>query len=470
MLRRHNSLTFRMAGLVLAQSATAAVLIFYMVGETTPVETLVIVSFLAALAAVAAFAVRRMLAPLIGIARTVSELAAGKPAEPGEHALRTDEIGIISRELERFCRSHLDRILKDEERREQRETQIAEAGARDVECARTEAEKLRMVVDALDGGLRRLAVGDLTVRLDMPFPEEFEGLRADFNHALTIIEEALGQIGAGARKVFAACADVEDGLTEATLAGASQTAAITGLASGIDALAETLRRRKMQTGHTAGIVHNAGLDMRHPKEVMRTVATAMEAIRAASVEIQPAARTIQEIAFEANMLAVNAGIGASEPGDESGRFKVVAEEIRDLAERAAEAAKEISGLSRKSAEATELGSKSVERAGREWDAMSVYLDALRDCLDAVAASSAKEIEAIAGIRATALAISRAGRDHAGRIEMLTAKMDGIVRETGTIDHQVARFAPVTILAPGCVSAPENRKRPKPGSHLRLVKS
>ena len=468
MTGRHHSLSVKVIGLVLAQNGILAGLLFYVADELTPFEMLGIAASLITLTLVTISLAGALINPLRTIAGSVSEVAAGKTAVPREHLARTDEIGSISRALEQLCRNHLTRLVKDEEARERQEEEAEQARMRDLEAAGEEARDLRTVVEALDGGLRRLAVGDLTVRLDMPFPDRYEGLRADFNHALAILEDVLGMIGSCAHGLHTDCAEARDELTKTAEAGGRLTATIARTAADVGKLAETLRARKMQAQHAAEIANNARLDMRPPKEMIEAATVAMEAIRKASLRIEPATATIREIAFQANMLALNAGLGAAHPGE--AEIKTVAEEIRGLAERAAEAAKEISGLSRKSAEAAELGSKSVEKAAGELDAMTIYADALHGHVAALAASSGKEIEAVAAVRTTMTTLARASRNQIGALDALTAKLGRMNRDIGAIDHQAGRFTPVTILQAGGVAVPESLKPAKPGSHLRLVKS
>jgi methyl-accepting chemotaxis protein len=389
---------------------------------------------------------------------------------PREHLARTDEIGSISRALERLCRDHLTRLVEDEEERERQETAAAETRMRDLEAAGDEAHDLKTVVEALDGGLRRLAVGDLTVRIDMPFPDRYEGLRADFNHALTILEDVLGMIGSGAHDLYTDCAETRADMAATAEAGGRLTAAIAKTAADVGTLAETLKVRKMQAQHTADIAHNARLDMRPSKEMMQAATVAMEAIRKASLKIEPATATIRDIAFQANMLALNAGIEAAHSGEAENDFKTVAKEILGLAERAAEAAKEISGLSRRSAEAAELGGRSVEKAGGELDAMTIYADALQGHVEALATSSGKEIEAVAAVRTTMTTLAKASRDQVGAMDVLTTKIGRMNRDIGAMAHHAGRFTPVTILPPGGVTTPRSHKPAKPGSHLRLIKS
>ncbi|CDZ40261.1 Methyl-accepting chemotaxis protein [Neorhizobium galegae bv. officinalis] len=470
MIGRHHSLSVKVIGLVLAQNGILAGLLFYVADEQTPFEMLGIAVSLIALTLVTVTLAGALINPLRTVAGTASQIAAGHAAVPAEHLARTDEIGSISRSLERLCHDHLTRLIEDEEDREQREAVAEQAHARDIEAARDEARDLKTVVEALDGGLRRLAVGDLTVRLDMPFPEEYEGLRADFNHALTTLEEVLGVIGSGVHGLHSTCATIRDGMAETAEAGGRLTAALAKTAADVGALAEMLKARKMEAQHTADIAHNARLDMRPSKEMMQAATVAMEAIRKASLKIEPATATIRDLAFQANMLALNAGMEAAHSGEAENHFKTVAEEIRALAERAAEAAKEISGLSRSSAEAAEVGGRSVAKAGGELVAMTIYADTLQGRVDAIAASSGKEIEAVAAVRTTMTTLAKASRDQIGALDALTATLGRMNRDIGTIGHHAGRFTPVTTLHAGGVAVPESLKPAKPGSHLRLVKS
>lgn len=470
MTGRHQSLSTKVIGLVLAQNGIFAGLLFYVAHDLTLFEMLGIAASLITLTLVTATVAGALVDPLREIAGAASQIAAGKTTAAPVHLSRTDEIGTISRALERLCRDHLTRLIEDEEQRERREAVAEKAHRREIEAARDETYGLKTVVEALDGGLRRLAVGDLTVRLDLPFPEEYEGLRADFNHALTILEDVLGMIGSGAHGLHSTCAATRDDMAEAAEAGGRLTAAIAKAAADVGALAEALRERKMQAQHAADIAHSARLDMRPSKEMMQAATVAMEAIRKASLKIEPASANIRDIAFQANMLALNAGIEAAHSGDAENDFRTVAEEIRGLAERAAEAAKEISGLSRKSAEAAELGGRSVEKVGGELAAMTIYADALQGQAEALAASSGKEIEAAAAVRTAMTTLAKASRDQVGALDVLTGKVGGMGREIGAMAHHAGRFTPVTILSPGSVTVPESRKPAKPGPHLRLVKS
>ncbi len=475
MSNTHHSLSLKAIGYILVQNGLFAALLFYVARDATPLETAVIIGALV-LSAIATIALAsRTLGALKSLSGELSAIAEGNGSIAPEYLRRRDEIGTIAREFERLSSENLTRLVDDDEERDRRhreEAEREERQARELEAANNRTKTLKDVVEATDHAIRRLAAGDLGSRLDTPFPNEFEGLRADFNHATITVQETLERIEDSARRLRSTCADVKEDSSSAMQKGLSQTTAMARAAEDICSLAETLRLRRMQSEHTANIAYNARIDLRRPKDATHAAAKAMSSAQEASRKVEPIAEVIRELAFEANMLAMNIGISAAHEDAQQANSPTgtLATDIRSLAERAAEAARELSVFSRQCSDAVEHGSQSVAKAEAEIDAMVIYSDALKGHLDTIVASSSTEIDKIASIRLSILALAKNGRDQGITLEALATRTDRMMREVGAIDHHAGRFTPVTVLTQGGVTIPESMKPPKRGSHLRLVKS
>jgi methyl-accepting chemotaxis protein len=189
------------------------------------------------------------------------------------------------------------------------------------------------------------------------------------------------------------------------------------------------------------------------------------------VKIEPVAAAFRDIAFEANILAVNAAIEAACDGGQGRRGAAdrFATEIRSLAERAAEAAKEISQLSRQSAEATQRAGLAIDKTAAELAVVGRNLNTLESDLDMIAASSSDAIEKAAAVRMSILALAKDGGEMDAKLDALDARIDRIMREIGAIDHNSGRFTRVTVLTQAGMITPRTSTPVKRGAYLRLVK-
>jgi hemerythrin-like metal-binding protein len=102
-------------------------------------------------------------------------------------------------------------------------------------------------------------------------------------------------------------------------------------------------------------------------EDVRVMDSAMTALKASSSDISKIIRTIDEIAFQTNILALNAAVEAARAGEAGMGFAVVAEEVRNLAQRSSQAAREtaakIEGAIRNSAQGAQISVKVAEALG-----------------------------------------------------------------------------------------------------------
>ncbi len=100
--------------------------------------------------------------------------------------------------------------------------------------------------------------------------------------------------------------------------------------------AEAAQNAKQVASQARGVVESGAAGMQR-------MTTAMEGIQVSSNEIAKIIKTIDEIAFQTNILALNAAVEAARAGEAGAGFAVVAEEVRSLAQRSAQAAKETAG-------------------------------------------------------------------------------------------------------------------------------
>jgi methyl-accepting chemotaxis protein/methyl-accepting chemotaxis protein-1 (serine sensor receptor) len=128
--------------------------------------------------------------------------------------------------------------------------------------------------------------------------------------------------------------------------------------------------------------------------LLEQTVTAMSEIDASSSKISKIIKVIDEIAFQTNILALNAAVEAARAGEAGMGFSVVAEEVRNLAQRSAGAAKETSDLIEESIARAKDGKSKMDRVAEAVLSVSADSEKARVLVDEVSASSVEQSRGI----------------------------------------------------------------------------
>ncbi len=222
-------------------------------------------------------------------------------------------------------------------------------------------ENFRMIVEEIGSVLGSIADGDLTEDgIKGKYPGDFGVLRqhlqvinAKLNDTLGGIVEATDRVSGSSSQVAATSASLSQGAVEQ--------------ASAVEELSATIKNMGKDAKETAGLterardaVNSAGGQLQRSSGYIENLNEAMRLITSSSREIGHIIDTIENIAFQTNILALNASVEAARAGEAGKGFAVVAEEVRDLAFKSDQAAKATRDLIQHSIEAVSSGSEVVE--------------------------------------------------------------------------------------------------------------
>ncbi|MBB6083846.1 methyl-accepting chemotaxis protein [Castellaniella defragrans] len=217
---------------------------------------------------------------------------------------------------------------------------------------------------AMRAEIEHISAGDLSRRLPVDQPGEL----AELAHGLRILQiniklllvrilESTEVVVAGVRDIAGGNDDLA-GRTEAQASSLEETAA------SIEELAGTVRQNAANARQAAELADGLEGLVGQGEASMGGVARTMEGIQNEARRIADISGVINGIAFQTNILALNASVEAARAGEQGRGFAVVADEVRNLAQRTGEAAREIEALVAASVRAIGDGSEQVAQAGR----------------------------------------------------------------------------------------------------------
>lgn len=243
----------------------------------------------------------------------------------------------------------------------------------------------------------------------------FYGLRT-VRSLVSVLKGTAASLWEGANQVAAASGQVSAS-SQALAQGASeQASSLEETSSALEEM-DSMTRRNAQNSRK---VNELGKQTREAAERgtvdMKDMAVAMEAIKASSDEVAKILRAIDEIAFQTNILALNAAVEAARAGQAGMGFAVVAEEVRHLAQRCAQAAKETSSKIEGALTSTRHGvelSRKVAKTLAEIVTRAREVDALAG---EVAQASQEQSQGVSQVNAATLQMDKVTQSNAASAE------------------------------------------------------
>jgi methyl-accepting chemotaxis protein len=225
-------------------------------------------------------------------------------------------------------------------------------------------------LDAVVGPVReaaavqeRLARRDLRARMEGAYQGDHARVKVAINATAVALHASMTQVRASAEQMASAAGEIASS-SEAVAAGASQQAsAIEQISSSLEAMSARTRESEASSRRAAGSVRIARSSADEGQGAMANMATAMGKIRAAAESTSRIIKDINEIAFQTNLLALNAAVEAARAGEAGRGFAVVADEVRALALRSKEAAAQTEELIRDSVRLTGDGDAAARLVG-----------------------------------------------------------------------------------------------------------
>ena len=261
---------------------------------------------------------------------------------------------------------------------------------------------------------------------------EVEGMRQHFATMVRDMRTAADSIGTASVEIASGNQDLSR-RTEQAASNLEETAAsMEELNSTVRNSADAARQANQLAASAAEIAARGG-------EVVAQVVTTMDEINHSSRKISDIIGVIDGIAFQTNILALNAAVEAARAGEQGRGFAVVAGEVRNLAQRSAEAAKEIKGLIGTSVEKVEAGSRLVADAGTTMGEIVGSVQRVSDIVGEITAAAGEQSDGISQVNVAVNQLDQMTQQNAALVEQSAAAAESLKDQAQRLSVLVQAF-------------------------------
>jgi len=285
---------------------------------------------------------------------------------------------------------------------------------------------------------RSVAQGDLSVRIDVKAGDS-TSLMAQLQAMQTSLAHVVGNVRQNADGVATASAQIAQGNQDLSQRTEEQASALEETAASMEQLGSTVKQNADNAQQANQLALGATTVAIKGGEVVGKVVETMKDINDSSKKIADIISVIDGIAFQTNILALNAAVEAARAGEQGRGFAVVAGEVRNLAQRSAEAAKEIKSLITASVERVEVGTSLVDQAGTTMSEIVASIKRVTDIMGEISAASIEQSAGVAQVGEAVSQMDQATQQNAALVEESAAAAESLKGQAQQLVQAVAVF-------------------------------
>lgn len=284
----------------------------------------------------------------------------------------------------------------------------------------------------------RIAAGDLSAAIETRANDNdsltaaIKRMRDSLARVVKGVREGTDAIATASREIAAGNQDLSS-RTEEQASSLEQTAAsMEELTSTVKQNAENARQANLLTASASEVAVRGG-------HAMAEVVETMDLISASSAKIADIIGVINGIAFQTNILSLNAAVEAARAGEQGRGFAVVASEVRNLAQRSAAAAAEIKSLIDDSVGRVQTGTGLVGDAARTMGEIVESVERVTQIMGNISSASHEQSSGIEQVNQAIFQMDQVTQQNAALVEEAAAAAASLQEQAGGLVDAVSIF-------------------------------
>ncbi|MBT2785888.1 MULTISPECIES: methyl-accepting chemotaxis protein [unclassified Halomonas] len=298
------------------------------------------------------------------------------------------------------------------------------------------------VIAPLRGAIQRLdaiAEADLTDPLPEAGKNEIGRLFGAMGTMQQNLTNIVSRVREGSNEIHHGTREIASGNADLSSRTEQQAASIQETAASMEEMTATVKQNADNARQASTLAADASTTAERGGKVVEQVVQTMHGISTSSKKVADITSVIDSIAFQTNILALNASVEAARAGEQGRGFAVVAGEVRNLASRSADAAKEIKTLIDASVTQIQQGSTLVEQAGTTMSDVVTAVRRVTDIMDEISAASQEQSDGIEQVSQAVGQMDQVTQQNAALVQQATAAAASLEEQANRLEQAVAVF-------------------------------
>ena len=262
--------------------------------------------------------------------------------------------------------------------------------------------------------------------------ESLQSIRINLTNVIRDITQIAQQVDLSADGVSTGAQALSQGTLE-------QASSVEGVVSNVSAITSQIQASTVRCGNASELVDKATGYAAEADIRMEQLTAATKNIDQSSTQIGTIIKTIEDIALQTNILALNASVEAARAGSAGKGFSVVANEVRNLAAESAESVKNTNTLINRSVQSVKTGTEATAQAVSAMQVINDCIQSIKTLMDEIAAASVQQSEMIVLVEDGIREISTVVQTNSAAAEKSAAVSKELSNQARTLNSLISRF-------------------------------
>lgn len=298
---------------------------------------------------------------------------------------------------------------------------------------------IRTYIMELREVLASVSEGNLNIEVKEDFTGDFVILKESTNHIIDFLNEMIAEIKSAANMLSSAALGVSNDARQVRDASEEQTGSIEKLIQESNEISGSIITVDENAKQTKDLTNGVEQKLEEGIAHMKALLKAMDDIRNTEEEVSKTTKFMEDIAFQTNILAINASIEAARAGEAGKGFSVVADEVRNLAGKSSDFAKYTANIIKNSATAIDVGVKVADETSISMNDIATISQQITDITDKLLVSVESEMVALENVAYAVESISNMASKNLAVSKDSANSIDELAQQAVMLQKMVERF-------------------------------